>query len=321
MLRYRPWRLVFLVLLLGCTACDGSRADIPPATATLLTPTPTRVLTPIPTPMRALTPTPAPTATNPPVSTTAPTVAPSPTPTASPAACSEGHGRIVRARITSAYLGKQQDYRVYLPPCYAQQRDRRYPVVYLLHGAGRDDGHWDDVGVDEAADPLIVSGQIPPLLIVLPDGNRTYGPPTGDPPPFAGFLVQELIPHIDGAYRTRPDREHRAIGGISLGGAWALLLAARYPEIFSAVGGHSPAIGTLNGINPDVDALVTEKLRIYLDVGAQDSLKRPTAAFDAALTQAHGPHEFHVYPGGHIEAYWTSHLEEYLHFYAQTWRQ
>jgi enterochelin esterase-like enzyme len=94
----------------------------------------------------------------------------------------------------------------------------------------------------------------------------------------------------------------------------------RYSEIFSAVGGHSPAIGTLNGIHPDVDALVAGKLRIYLDVGDQDSLKRPTAAFDAALTQAHDRHEFHVYPGSHVEAYWTSHLEEYLHFYIQTWR-
>jgi enterochelin esterase-like enzyme len=226
----------------------------------------------------------------------------------------------VRSRITSDYLGKQQSYRVYLPPCYDRQTDRRYPVVYLLHGAGHDDGYWDDVGVDEAADPLIAEGQIPPLLIVLPDGNRTFGSRTGDPPPFAGFLVQELIPHIDTAYRSQPDREHRAIGGISLGGAWALLLAARYPELFSAVGGHSPAIGTLNGIHPDVNALVAGKLRIYLDVGDQDSLKRPTAALDAALTQANDPHEFHVNPGSHVEVYWTSHLEEYLAFYTQPWQ-
>jgi len=220
--RHRPWWLVYVALLLGCAACDGSRAAMPPAAATPLTPT--RAFTPIPTPTRTLTPIPAPTATDSPVPTLAPTVVPTASPVAS--ACGEQHGRIVRSHITSAYLGKQQSYRIYLPPCYAQQTDRRYPVVYLLHGAGHDDGYWDDVGLDEAADPLIVGGQIPPLLIVLPDGNRTYGPYTGDPPPFAGFLVQELIPHIDGAYRTQPDREHRAIGGISLGGAWALLLAA-----------------------------------------------------------------------------------------------
>ena len=138
-------------------------------------------------------------------------------------------------------------------------------------------------------------------------------------PSFAVYLHDELIPRIDAAYHTLPDRAHRALGGISYGGAWALLLAARYPETFSAVGAHSPAIGSFNGVYPDIQALVDGKLRIYLDVGDRDGLRRPTAALDAGLTKAGWPHEFHVYSGRHDESYWNSHLADYLRFYTQEW--
>ncbi len=314
-----------LLLAGGCSS---------PSAATLTAPAPT-ALAPIaiahptnaPIAKRRPTarPTTAPTAPPPPTATTSPTQAPTatppppPTPTPGATACGETRGRIVPLSITSRALGKDQRYRVYLPPCYEQQTHRRYPVIYLLHGAGHDDGYWDDVGVDEAADPLIAAGAIPPVLIVLPDGNRTFGTTRGDPPPFGAFLLRELIPHIDARYRTLADREHRAIGGISLGGAWALLLAARYPAAFGAVGGHSPAIGPLNGINPAPRAFADGNVRVYLDVGDRDSLKAPTARLDAALTALGWPHEFHVYPGRHVEAYWTSHLEEYLRFYAALW--
>ena len=234
-------------------------------------------------------------------------------------ACGETHGQIIHAQLRSGAFHNAQTYRVYLPACYTEQANRRYPTLYLLHGGNHNEEHWDDVGVDDAADPLIAAGAIPPLLIILPDGGQDFGPLHGDPPPFAGFLLGELIPHIDATYRTVPDRAHRALGGISYGAAWSLLLAARYPDAFSAIGAHSPAIGSFNGIYPDVGALAAGKPRIYLDVGDQDALRRPVAAFDAELTAAGLPHEFHIYPGRHIEAYWTSHLEEYLRFYTAEW--
>jgi len=242
-------------------------------------------------------------------------------PTATPAAtaCGEQHGKISREQLRSHSMGRIETYRVYTPACYEQQISRRYPVVYLLHGGEHNEEHWDDVGVDDAADELIAAGAVPPLLIVLPDGGQDFGPLHGDPPPFAGYLHDELIPQIDASYRSVADRADRALGGISYGAAWALLLAARYPEIFSAVGAHSPAIGTFNGIYPDIHALVAGKLRIYLDVGDSDGLHRPTADFDAGLTKAGWPHEFHVYPGHHNEAYWNRHLKEYLRFYTREW--
>jgi len=227
---------------------------------------------------------------------------------------------MIHDHLHSQSMGTDETYRIYIPACYSRQEARRYPALYLLHGGEHNEEHWDDIGVDDAADALIAAGAIPPLLIVLPDGGQDFGPLRGDPPPFARYLHDELIPHIDAAYRTQAERERRALGGISYGAAWALMLAARYPGSFSAVGAHSPAIGSFNGIYPDVPALAAEKLRIYLDVGDHDGLRWPTADLDAALTKAGVSHEFHIYPGRHIETYWNSHLEDYLRFYTAAWK-
>jgi Putative esterase len=78
-------------------------------------------------------------------------------------------------------MGHTETYRVYTPACYRQQTNRRYPVIYLLHGGEHNEEHWDNVGVDEAADTLIAGGTIPPLLIVLPDGGQDFGTLKGNP--------------------------------------------------------------------------------------------------------------------------------------------
>lgn len=240
-------------------------------------------------------------------------------PAATPVACAAKHGNVVQSRLRSAAMGRDERFRVYLPPCYAEQASRRFPVIYLLHGGEHNEEHWDDIGVDEAADALISSGAIPPALIVLPDGGQDFGPIQGSPPPFARFLHDGLIAHVDASYRTLADRDHRALGGISYGAAWVLLLAARYPETFSAIGAHSPAIGSFNGIYPNTAALAKAHLRIYLDVGDHDGLRRPAADFDAALTKAGAAHEFHIFAGRHAEAYWHAHLADYLRFYTAGW--
>ena len=216
-------------------------------------------------------------------------------------------------------MGRIETYRIYTPACYRRQAGRRYPVLYLLHGGEHNEEHWDDVGVDDASDALIAAGQIPPLLIVLPDGGQDFGPLRGSPPPFARYLHDELIPHVDASFRTVADRADRAIGGISYGAAWALLLAARYPDSFGAIGAHSPAIGPYNGIYPDAQALCAEQPRVYVDVGDHDALRRPAADLHAALDKAGCPNEFHISSGRHIESYWNRHLEEYLRFYTHEW--
>jgi enterochelin esterase-like enzyme len=313
---WRKHYLLGFVALLACAGCaqlGGAAATPAPAAVALPTALPRPTALPSPTSISTAVPTATP--------TTIPTITPSPAPTAIPAAtaCGEQRGKIERQQLRSRSMGRSEAFRIYTPACYSQQAGRRYPVVYLLHGGEHNEEHWDDVGVDDAADALIAAGHIPPLLIVLPDGGQDFGPLRGSPPPFAGYLHDELIPHIDASYRTLADRADRAIGGISYGAAWALLLAARYPASFSAVGAHSPAIGTFNGIYPDAQALCAQQPRVYVDVGDRDALRRPAAAMHAALDQAGCPNEFHVSAGSHAESYWNRHLEDYLRFYTHTW--
>ncbi len=316
MASWRKQQLLALIALLSCAGCGPSGG----AAATLA---PTALPRPTATPDPTATPTAVPTATPDPTATptAVPTATPTTTPTASPTAidCGEQHGKIDRKQLRSRSIGRIETYRIYTPACYSRLAVRRYPVVYLLHGGEHNEEHWDDVGVDDAADALIAGSHIPPLLIVLPDGGQDFGPLGGSPPPFARYLHDELIPHIDASYRTVADRADRAIGGISYGAAWALLLAARYPDSFGAIGAHSPAIGAFNGIYPDAQALCAKQPRVYVDVGDQDGLRRPATNLHAALDQAGCPNEFHVYPGRHIESYWNRHLEDYLRFYTREW--
>lgn len=127
---------------------------------------------------------------------------------------------------------------VYLPACYEADPARRFPVLYLLHGAGNTEQQWPDVGIAAAADAVIGSGDIGPMIIVLPNG----GP--GLPHTLVEQVSDQLNPWADTTYRTIAQRSGRAIGGISRGGAIALLAAAAHPELFQAVGGHSPPPST-----------------------------------------------------------------------------
>ncbi len=145
-----------------------------------------------------------------PLLTHLPSPSPSPTLTPTRLACWQQGGRIVQDSLRTDLLPLPLEYRVYLPPCYDQQPDERYPVLYLIHGQNYNDDQWDRLGVDETADALIAAGEIPPLIIVMPR-DRSWAQPTEDR--FGQVLVDELLPFIDETYRTLPDRSHRAIGG------------------------------------------------------------------------------------------------------------
>ena len=110
---------------------------------------------------------------------------------------------------------------IYLPPCYDERIEINYPVLYLLHGQTYTDDQWIRLGVPNILDNLIHSGESQPFIIVFPD-DRYWNLPAG--PGFGERLVDSLIPYIDQTYRTLPDRNHRAIGGMSRGAGWALRL-------------------------------------------------------------------------------------------------
>ena len=166
---------------------------------------------------------------------------------------------------------------VYLPACYEADPARRFPVLYLLHGAGNTEQQWPDVGIAAAADAVIGSGDIGPMIIVLPNG----GP--GLPHTLVEQVSDQLNPWADTTYRTIAQRSGRAIGGISRGGAIALLAAAAHPELFQAVGGHSPAVYEANVARVSA-GLAQLGANTLLDIGDHDPLRDGVEGFAQRLT-------------------------------------
>jgi S-formylglutathione hydrolase FrmB len=138
---------------------------------------------------------------------------------------------------------------VYLPPGYDDEPDRRYPVLYLLHGVLDSPEVWvepvyDGMTIQATMDSLIAAGEIGPAIVVMPNGRNAYGgsyyansPVTGG---WADFIARDAVAHVDRVYRTLPARESRAILGHSMGGLGAIRLAMLYPEVFSVVWGMNP---------------------------------------------------------------------------------
>jgi enterochelin esterase-like enzyme len=242
-------------------------------------------------------------------------------PSPTPPGCWQEGGVIATGQVQTEQLPLPLDFRVYLPPCYQEQRERRYPVLYLIHGQSFNDDQWDRLGADETADRLIAEGQVSPFMIVLPR-DRVWSQPTEDM--FGQAVVQALVPWIDQNYRTLTERQYRAVGGLSRGAGWALHLGFSQWELFGSIGMHSlPVFWTdLPDIKPWLDALMPDLLpRIYMDIGEKDrpQIMKSALWFESLLTEKGIPHEWHLYPGYHEEAYWEAHMEEYLRWYAENW--
>jgi S-formylglutathione hydrolase FrmB len=171
-------------------------------------------------------------------------------------------GEVRADTISSQALGARKRLLVYLPPSYDQQPTRRYPVAFYLHGAWGAEDDWVTLGrIDRAMDSLVAMG-LPEMIIVLPDGDdgwyttwnalnntaacradtkrrepaATYCVPW---PKYDEYVARELVAHVDSSYRTLARREHRGIGGLSMGGYGAISLALRYPDVFAAAASHS----------------------------------------------------------------------------------
>lgn len=243
---------------------------------------------------------------------------PSPVASPTPEQCTETSGRLERGLIETKLLDKPMRYSVYLPPCYDFGAEN-LPVLYLLHGQNYDEEQWIRIGAMSVTDRLIRAGESLPFLIVFPY-DYSFKQPTQYK--FAQVFLELLIPQIDAAYRTRTQSAFRAIGGLSRGGAWAIHLGTRNPDVFGAIGAHSPAVfftdmTTMRLRLRDADRETFP--RIYIDVGLQDSEYQSALSFAQLLDEMNLPHEWHEYQGFHEEKYWSAHVEEYLRWYAQGW--
>lgn len=281
---------LLLALLAGLSACLTPRQPNP--TPTRLPPTLTR--------------------------TPAPTFAvPTATATVTPLACLSKPGVVEKAVLESSK--PPQEFFIYLPPCYAEKTDQRYPVLYLLHGQTYTADQWLRLGAPDVMDQLILSGEAEPFIIVFPD-DHYWNTPAGAT--FGARLVDELIPLIDKTYRTLPISRFRAIGGMSRGAGWALQLGLTHPDLFSIVGLHSLAVFQRDAskVARWIQAIPpASRPVIFMDIGDDDQDLKSTKQIEAVFTQFDVPHEWHLYNGYHTEEYWSAHVEEYIRWYAGQW--
>jgi enterochelin esterase-like enzyme len=238
-----------------------------------------------------------------------------------PLPCWSEGGRIETGSLPIDLLPDPLEFRVYLPPCYAAQPDRRYPSLYLIHGQSYTDDQWDRLGADESADALIAAGEMPPFLMIMPRDRRWDQP---DQDHFGQSVADSLVPWIDAHYRTRPEREYRAVGGLSRGAGWAVHLALSRWELFGALGGHSTPVFWTDTyhIKEWLSAIPPEQMpRIYLDNPNNDrsEIMKSSIWFEKLLTQWDIAHEWALFTGYHEEKYWQAHVEQYLRWYAEGW--
>jgi S-formylglutathione hydrolase FrmB len=138
-------------------------------------------------------------------------------------------------KVKSAILSKDMAYSIYLPADY-ETSNRRYPVLYLLHGHTDDETGWTQFGEAHLiADRAVQSGEAAPMIIVMPDGGVTWFINSYDGKvKYEDYFIKELIPHIDATYRTRPTKQYRGISGLSMGGYGTLIMATKHPHLFSS---------------------------------------------------------------------------------------
>jgi enterochelin esterase-like enzyme len=281
--------MMLLTLLAFITACSPSNQSLPTST---------------PFPLTAS-------------RTPQPTLTASPLPTITPLACLTQTGRVEEGRLDSTK--PPQEYLIYLPRCYNEKTDQRYPVLYLLHGQTFRDDQWIRLGAVDAINNLIRSGESIPFIIVFPD-DRYWNLPAGTG--FGKRLVEELIPYIDSTYRTLPDRNHRAIGGMSRGAGWALQLGLTHWDLFSSIGLHSLAVFQRDASKIPrwlADIPPSSRPRVYMDIGDNDPELTMAGKVEAQFNEVDLSHEWHLYSGAHTEEYWGAHVEEYIRWYADGW--
>jgi S-formylglutathione hydrolase FrmB len=155
-------------------------------------------------------------------------------------------GRLTDLTLSTPALSSPRHVRVLVPAGYAGHPDARYPVLYLLHGALADWRSWTDAGDAER----ITAGLN--AIVVMPEGGNGgwytdwLNGGAGGPPEWETFHIDQLIPWIDGHYRTVADRDGRAIAGLSMGGFGAMSYAARHPDLFVWAASFSGAVDIVN---------------------------------------------------------------------------
>lgn len=229
------------------------------------------------------------------------------------------HGTLHRHTYSSHATGTLRQVVVYTPPGYEKGRDR-YPVLYLLHGFGGNEGDWTNIGrAHRIADNLLAAGKTVATIIVMPNSHAVAA---DAPPPNFDFarnstqfhddLMDDVIPLVEKTYRTRTDAAHRAISGLSMGGGHTLNVGLEHLDRFAWVAAMSSLVPAKTADSVDAAAVNRQLKLFWFACGKSDDLFGLSQKLDAALTEKGVRHVWRVTEGAHTWLVWRENLVEVL---------
>lgn len=230
------------------------------------------------------------------------------------------HGKLEMVEYDSKSVGAKRKALVYTPPGYSA--DRKYPVLYLLHGIGGDEEEWRRGGQPNVIlDNLIADKKTQPMIVVMPNGraqtdDRAGSNPMATAPAFGVFdkdLLGSLIPFVEAKYSVKSDRESRALAGLSMGGGQSLNFGLANLDTFAWVGGFSSAPNTKAPAElvPDPENARAKLDLLYISCGNKDGLIRISQGVHAYLKEKNVPHIWHVDEHAHDFQHWKKALFQF----------
>ena len=229
------------------------------------------------------------------------------------------HGKIDTVYYESKTVGTTRKAVIYTPPGFS--KDKKYPVLYLLHGIGGDEKEWLNGGHPQVIlDNLYAEDKIEPMIVVMPNGramkdDRAVGDimDTEKVQAFATFekdLLNDMIPFIEKKYPVLKDREHRAVAGLSMGGGQSLNFGLGNLDQFAWVGGFSSAPNTKSTelLVPNPDEAKKKLKLLWISCGEDDNLFSFSQRTHDYLKANNVPHIFYIEPGVHDFKVWKNDL-------------
>lgn len=238
------------------------------------------------------------------------------------------HGSVKRCWYDSPTLGKQRRMTVYTPAGYEQGKEK-YPVLYLLHGAGGDEEAWMTLGrTSQIMDNLIAEGRCRPMIVVMTNGNPWQQAAPGES---AAGMVQpamkfdpsqksfeeafgDVMTYVESNYRTIRKKDARAVAGLSMGGGHSFNISRMYPDKFDYVGLFSAAVRNVE--DPEVAASLAAQrdkgFKLYwIACGNTDFLYQANRDYMKYLDSIGFPYVYRESDGGHIWRNWRIYLSEF----------
>lgn len=237
------------------------------------------------------------------------------------------HGNVVAEKYESKALGFERNLTVYTPPGYS--KDKKYPVLYLLHGSGDNEMGWVQKGsANVIMDNLYADGKAVPMIVVMPFGfNTRPGEPTRNPKAtpedrlkaaadWQKDLLTDVIPFIESHYPAIADQPHRALAGLSMGGGQTTRVGPTHPDIFGYLGVFSAGIRrSTNPGEPDPTAAypdaqtLNSRLKLFwISCGDKDRGLENAKNLDEVLAEKKVNHVWHQDTGGHEWPVWKNDL-------------